>query len=188
MRFFSLLAIAALLGTLSGMAATSTKTTAAKKVSSSKSTPKSGPAKSGTTKSTKTASSKTSPTKAGTKARTKAGTKNAKAAPAPTWRNRQQAPTADRYRQIQQALVDKGYLKSEPSGVWDADSTDAMQRFQSDQQLPPTGKITSASLIGLGLGGKSAGAPEAAPLPGSSPPASGVPPAETPQPAKTSDN
>ena len=83
-----------------------------------------------------------------------------------TWRDRQLTPTADRYKEIQQALYDKGYLKSQPSGVWDNDSQDAMERFQTAQKLPATGKITAASLIGLGLGAKSAGAPEAPPLSG----------------------
>jgi hypothetical protein len=83
-----------------------------------------------------------------------------------TWRNRQLSPTSDRYKEIQQALYEKGYLKSEPSGVWDNDSQAAMTRFQTDQKLPSTGRITAASLIGLGLGARSAGAPEAPPLPG----------------------
>ena len=69
---------------------------------------------------------------------------------------RQTAPTPDRYREIQQALVDKGYLKAEPNGVWDAQSSDALKQFQTDQKLSPTGKLSSASLIGLGLGPKTA--------------------------------
>jgi peptidoglycan hydrolase-like protein with peptidoglycan-binding domain len=80
---------------------------------------------------------------------------------------RQLTPTPDRYREIQQALIDKGYLKSEANGAWDAQSTDALQRFQNDRKLAPTGKINAASLIGLGLGPKTAGtaslAPPAAP-------------------------
>jgi hypothetical protein len=70
--------------------------------------------------------------------------------------SRQMAPTPERYRDIQQALVEKGYLKSEPSGIWDAQSSDALRQFQTDQKLSPTGKISSASLIGLGLGPKAA--------------------------------
>ncbi len=66
----------------------------------------------------------------------------------------QAAPTPDRYREIQQALVDKGYLKSEPTGTWDAGSQDAMKRFQTDQKLDQTGKINARSLISLGLGPK----------------------------------
>jgi len=69
---------------------------------------------------------------------------------------RQLAPTADRYKEIQSALAAKGYLKSEPNGVWDAQSQDAMKRYQVDQKQQPTGKLTAASLIGLGLGPKTA--------------------------------
>jgi hypothetical protein len=76
-----------------------------------------------------------------------------------TSRNRQMGPTPERYKEIQQALVDKGYLKSEPNGVWDAESADALQRFQTDQKLSPTGKLSSASLIALGLGPKTSDAP-----------------------------
>lgn len=66
----------------------------------------------------------------------------------------QQQPTPDRYREIQQALADRGYLKAEPNGVWGQDSTEALKRFQEDQNLKPTGKLDSLSLITLGLGPK----------------------------------
>jgi glucan-binding YG repeat protein len=66
----------------------------------------------------------------------------------------QQAPTADRYREIQDALAAKGYLKTPPTGVWDKDSIDAMTRFQQDQKLEATGKLTARSLGALGLGPK----------------------------------
>jgi peptidoglycan hydrolase-like protein with peptidoglycan-binding domain len=66
----------------------------------------------------------------------------------------QQAPTPERYREIQQALASKGYLKSDPSGAWDTDTQDAMRRFQADQKLDQTGKIDALSLISLGLGPK----------------------------------
>lgn len=66
----------------------------------------------------------------------------------------QQAPTQDRYIEIQQALVTRGFLDATPSGSWDAASAEAMKRFQEEQNLPPTGKITSLSLIALGLGPK----------------------------------
>jgi hypothetical protein len=97
---------------------------------------------------------------------------------APVSRYRQTTPTPERYREIQQALADKGYLKSEPNGVWDAQSTDALSRFQADRKLTPTGKITSASLIGLGLGPKSAADPAkpAEVLPKSPDPAPGATP------------
>ena len=110
-----------------------------------------------------------------------AASKSKKAAPVPSanWRTRQMNPSEDRYKEIQQALVTKGYLKGEPTGVWDADSVGAMQRFQMDQKLTPSGKINAPSLIGLGLGAKSAGAPEAPALPGAPPPPA-MPPAAPP--------
>ncbi|MDP9052868.1 MAG: peptidoglycan-binding protein [Acidobacteriota bacterium] len=70
--------------------------------------------------------------------------------------SRQATPTPDRYREIQQALVDQGYLKSAPSGVWDGASADAMKQFQSEHNLTATGKLSSTSLIALGLGSGSA--------------------------------
>jgi peptidoglycan hydrolase-like protein with peptidoglycan-binding domain len=69
-------------------------------------------------------------------------------------RSRQMAPTPDRYREIQQALIDKGYLKSEANGVWDTQSEDALRQFQTERNLSPTGKLSAASLIALGLGPK----------------------------------
>jgi peptidoglycan hydrolase-like protein with peptidoglycan-binding domain len=143
MRTTSLAVALSLLLTMTGLAVTPTKSKAPAK--------KAAPVK-----------------KAGTKPVSKSVSKKVvhSRAPATTWRNRQMSPTSDRYKEIQQALVEKGYLKSEPTGVWDNDSQDAMTRFQNDQKLPATGKITAASLIGLGLGAKSAGAPEASALPG----------------------
>ena len=71
-----------------------------------------------------------------------------------SWRSRQLAPTPERYRDIQGALASKGYLKAAPTGVWDAESADALKRFQHDQSLEPSGKVNSLSLIALGLGAK----------------------------------
>lgn len=72
-----------------------------------------------------------------------------------TWRNRQLAPTPERYKEIQQALVAKGYLKPEDAtGGWDQNSLDALKKFQADQNIDSTGKINSLSLIALGLGPK----------------------------------
>lgn len=69
-------------------------------------------------------------------------------------RSVQLTPGAGRYKEIQQALAAKGYLKSEPTGVWDDQSIQALRQFQTDQKLDPTGKINAPSLIGLGLGPK----------------------------------
>jgi len=65
------------------------------------------------------------------------------------------APTPERYREIQEAMVAKGFLKPEDvSGGWDQNSVDALKRFQAAQNLEVTGKINSLSLIALGLGPK----------------------------------
>ena len=101
-------------------------------------TSKKAPAKS-TAK--KTASQKKSPSK-------KTPAKSAR-----SWRSTQRTPTPERYRDIQQALATKGYLHtSSPNGVWDNSSVEALKKFQQDQNLEPSGKIDSLSLIALGLG------------------------------------
>jgi peptidoglycan hydrolase-like protein with peptidoglycan-binding domain len=64
----------------------------------------------------------------------------------------QQQPTPQRYKEIQQALADRGYYKGAIDGNWGADSVEALKRFQDDQNLTATGKLDSLSLIALGLG------------------------------------
>lgn len=66
----------------------------------------------------------------------------------------QGAPTADRYAEIQEALIAKGYMRGPAAGSWDANSSEALRRFQMDKNLPATGKLNSMSLIQLGLGPK----------------------------------
>ncbi len=75
------------------------------------------------------------------------------------------APTPDRYKEIQEALVHKGYLHGEPSGKWDQESADALRRFQQEQNLQPTGKLDSLSLIALGLGPKYEATADKSPAP-----------------------
>jgi len=75
-------------------------------------------------------------------------------APKSRRRSYQQAPTPERYKDIQQALISKGYFHGEPTGEWGPDSADALKRFQAEQNLTPDGKLTSLSLIALGLGPK----------------------------------
>jgi len=178
MKFVHAAALMSVLCAVAGLtAATTAKTTAARKVTS--------PVRKATSsakKASPSARKSTGKTVASSSPKTRLAKGKTTKAPAATWRTRQQNPTPDRYREIQQALVDKGYLKGEPSGVWDADSVGAMQRFQLDQKLTPNGKITAPALIGLGLGAKSAGAPEAAPLP-SKPDTPGAQPPNGPPPA-----
>ncbi|MGA2269981.1 MAG: peptidoglycan-binding protein [Bryobacteraceae bacterium] len=154
------------------------KTTAPKKTvaKSAASAQKKAPAKTGANKSTasptkkKSVASKTGVSKAAAGSRTttshpgtsKAGPRTAaarrgKRGPAKrvTWRNRQLAPTPQRYKEIQEALAAKGYLKPEDAnGVWTPASMDALKKFQAGQNLESTGKINSLSLIALGLGPK----------------------------------
>jgi len=80
------------------------------------------------------------------------GAKNAPARS--SWHPGQTAPTAERYKEIQEALAKKGYLHGEASGVWDQNSMDALRRFQQDQSLQASGKLDSLSIIALGLGPK----------------------------------
>jgi hypothetical protein len=77
-----------------------------------------------------------------------------------TWRNRQLAPTPQRYKEIQAALASKGYLNPEDAnGTWNQASMDALKKFQAGQNLDSTGKINSLSLIALGLGPRRETAP-----------------------------
>ena len=63
-------------------------------------------------------------------------------------------PGPDRLREVQQALLDRGYLASAPNGQWDANSVNALKRFEADQKVKVDGKIDSKMLIALGLGPK----------------------------------
>ena len=99
------------------------------------------------------AKKKSAPSKAGP--RTAASRRGKKGPPVKrvTWRNRQLAPTPQRYKEIQDALAAKGYLKPEDAnGAWNQASVDALKKFQAGQNLDSTGKIDSLSLIALGLG------------------------------------
>jgi Putative peptidoglycan binding domain len=81
-----------------------------------------------------------------------------------TWRNRQLSPSPDRYREIQGALAAKGFLTQEQAtGAWNQASSDALKKFQADQNLESSGKINSLSLIALGLGPRRDSAPPSPP-------------------------
>jgi peptidoglycan hydrolase-like protein with peptidoglycan-binding domain len=131
---------------------------------SKQTTAKQAPAKQLATKSTavkstavKSGAAKTtppSPTKSATAKSTSSAKLAAKKAPPKPRYYAQLQPTPERYKEIQQALVDKGYFSGTPDGVWGASSTDALKRFQHDQNLSEDGKVDSLSLIALGLGPK----------------------------------
>jgi peptidoglycan hydrolase-like protein with peptidoglycan-binding domain len=128
-----------------------TKQAASKQVAA-----KSTPVKSGALKTAQPISAKSASAK--TAASTKLAAK--KAPPRPRYYAQLQ-PAPERYKEIQQALADKGYFSGTPDGVWGASSMDALKRFQHDQNLSEDGKVDSLSLIALGLGPKrTAGAVE----------------------------
>lgn len=77
--------------------------------------------------------------------------KTARRAPA------QMNPTADRVSDIQSALARGGYYKADPNGKWDADTVEALQRFQAANGLDSTGKLDALTLQKLGLGSDVAG-------------------------------
>ena len=80
-------------------------------------------------------------------------------------RRGQQRPTAERIREIQQALIRAGYLEGKPTGRWDAKTRAAMRRLQEENGLPVTGKLDARSLVKLGLGSETAGVAAPHPLP-----------------------
>ncbi|MGH9721137.1 MAG: peptidoglycan-binding domain-containing protein [Bryobacteraceae bacterium] len=103
-------------------------------------------------KTTKSAAKKSSSAKKSASSKSK---KKSTAA-AGSWRTAgQRQPTPERYKEIQSALASRGYLEGgAANGVWRESSVDALKRFQQDQNLEPSGRITSLSLIALGLGPK----------------------------------
>jgi peptidoglycan hydrolase-like protein with peptidoglycan-binding domain len=102
--------------------------------------------------------SKSAATKNAT-AKRRASKSATKAAP-PARPPAQQHPTTERYKEIQQALMDRGYFRGPVDGNWGPESEAALQRFQHDQNLDEDGKIGSLSLIALGLGPRRAASPE----------------------------
>jgi peptidoglycan hydrolase-like protein with peptidoglycan-binding domain len=129
-----------------GVQAQDPSTAAKKKSSTSKSKSHSTAAKKPVPKSTAQPSSTAAHRRTTT-------SKNTKRTQAPRVAKQQQ-PTPERYKEIQQALADRGYFKAQPDGNWGPESVDALKRFQREQNLVEDGKIGSLSLIALGLGPK----------------------------------
>jgi murein L,D-transpeptidase YcbB/YkuD len=158
------------------------KSAISKPVASKSGTAKPTVSKSGASKSAaarlaaaQTAASKITASRTGSKAGAKSK-KTVVARRPPT----QQQPSADRYKEIQQALADKGYFQGPVDGAWNPGSVEALKRFQKDQNLDADGKIGSLSLIALGLGPKR-GFASAQSAPSSSEPLD-PPPVAQPQP------
>ena len=74
--------------------------------------------------------------------------------PRQTWRTGQMQPAPERYMEIQQALIERGYGAGSADGQWNQAWTEGLKRFQRDQNLDASGKLTSLSLLALGLGPK----------------------------------
>lgn len=109
--------------------------------------------KSGAAASSKKGANTASSRKPGTTAKSASSRGKKTAGKRVTWRNRQLSPSPDRYREIQGALAAKGFLKPEDAtGTWNQASSDALKKFQAEQNLESNGKINSLSLIALGLG------------------------------------
>ena len=155
---------AALVGALLGFAAdsASSDTTATKKKTATK-----------THAATRSTAAHSSSTTTHTPTRRTAAKKGKKGATHTTAARaaRQTTPTPERYKEIQEALVSKGYLPADQAnGQWNDGSLNALKRFQADQNLEATGKINSLSLIALGLGPKHETAKPASTVPVAPPP------------------
>ncbi len=148
LKHIAVILLAGMVAWFAAVAAPQAKRPSSKK-SAAKSTSKKTAKKAGVSTKSKKGQSKS--TVRARKAGSAAASKKAKA-PASYRAQRQTQPSAERYREIQQALNERGYLKSEVNGKWDAESAEALRRFQQDQNLETTGKIDSLSLIALGLG------------------------------------
>jgi peptidoglycan hydrolase-like protein with peptidoglycan-binding domain len=73
------------------------------------------------------------------------------------------APSNERIRLVQQALIERGYLTGDANGVWNTASVEALKRLEAAENVKVDGKLDSKMLIVLGLGPKY---PSALNLPG----------------------
>lgn len=157
-KAFAVLLTAALVPSGFMIAAAQKKTSSSKKTSSTakKSTATAKKSTASTKKSTTPAKKSTVSTKKKTTTAKKSSPSksSSRRTTASSWRTRQMQPTPDRYKEIQQALIEKGYLEGPATGKWGQDSIGALRRFQEEQNLEASGKIDSLSLIALGLGPK----------------------------------
>jgi photosystem II stability/assembly factor-like uncharacterized protein len=86
--------------------------------------------------------------------RARAATTNAQREPRPTSANGA-APADDKQTMMraQQVLAGLGYSVGEPDGVAGTRTVAAIRRFQSDKDLPQSGRLDDPTLNALGLGG-----------------------------------
>ena len=99
------------------------------------------------------AAAKPSAKTSGKKKASAKGKKAASKAKKGAWkRHGQQSIASDRTLQIQEALVNAGYLKGEPSGKMDAATKQALIKLQADNGWQTKVVPDSRALIKLGLG------------------------------------
>jgi Putative peptidoglycan binding domain len=111
------------------------------------------PQQSSAAKSSSSSSSASSSSKAKSTGKKKKSSKRRSAKREPF----QKAPTPERISEIQSALARGGYYQGTPNGKWDTDTVGALQKFQTDNGMNPSGKIDALSLQKLGLGSSTAG-------------------------------
>jgi len=91
--------------------------------------------------------------KSATKTSAKSSSRKGKRSRKVSWRKRgQQKIDPQRARDIQEALIREHYMEGEPTGVWDATSQKAMERYQADNGWQSKSIPDSRALIKLGLG------------------------------------
>ena len=112
-------------------------------------------------KTVKTSSKKSSGSTTSSATKKKVSSKAKKPAAPP----RQTQPTSDRYREIQEALIAKGFLEGPATGQWDEKTVEAFKQFERSQNLNDDGKLDSLALIALGLGPKRSESPTQTELP-----------------------
>ena len=112
-------------------------------------------------KTVKTSSKKSSGSTTSSTTKKKSSAKTKKPAAPP----RQTQPTSDRYREIQEALIAKGFLEGPATGQWDEKTVEAFKQFERSQNLTDDGKLDSLALIALGLGPKRPESPTQTELP-----------------------
>jgi peptidoglycan hydrolase-like protein with peptidoglycan-binding domain len=130
----------------------------AKPTSTKKTTAKTSTAKSSKSSGNRTASGKQSAAAKQVSSKKGSAKKTSTKKTASSYRrSTQREPAAERYKEIQQSLADKGYFSGPVNGAWGSESVEALKRFQRDQNIGDDGKLGSLSLIALGLGPKRGG-------------------------------
>lgn len=101
---------------------------------------------------TSTSTSHKKSTKSGSTPAHSATSKSRKSRKSAASRHGQQKIDPQRTLEIQQALIREHYLTGKPSGVWNEETQQAMQRYQADNNWQSKTTPDARALIKLGLG------------------------------------